>query len=75
MRFMSGLEGHFLIGFALLLLAITGSRFVVQELIALVKLCKELKGELRELPAHQPPALSDTGSTNVSRLADRSSAE
>lgn len=53
---MSGFEGHFLVGFALLLLAITGSRFVVQELIALVRLVKQLKAEVRASlpPAEQP---------------------
>lgn len=74
---MSELEGHVILTIALILLSTTGSRFVIQELIAVVKLCKELKAEFREPlpPSQRPLASSDTGSKNVSRLPDRRSAE
>ena len=56
-----------------LLLSITAGRFLVQELISLVKLVKQLKAEIRApLPvAQQAVALPETRSKNVSDLAAR----
>ena len=72
---MSGFEGHLFVGFALILLAITGCRFVLQELIAAVKLFKQLITELREPRVPQNPALPDPTSKKLPHLIDRRSPE
>jgi hypothetical protein len=75
--FMSGHESTIIYAAAALLLLITASRFVLQELIALVRLVKQLITEIRApLPAaQQPVALPETRSKNVSDLAARKTYE
>jgi hypothetical protein len=70
---MSELERHIIFAVALLLLATTGSRFIIQELIALVRLCKELKAEFhRPLPAsHEPEGSPEASSKNGSAVPVR----
>lgn len=74
---MSELESRIIVTVAVLLLAVTGSRFVIQELIAVVRLYKELRAEMRQpLPPSQRLLISsDTGSRNVPRLPDSKSGE
>lgn len=73
---MSGHESTIIYGAAGILLLITASRFVLQELIALVRLIKQLKAEIcAPLPTvQQPVALAETRSKNVSDLAVRNNA-
>ena len=68
---MSGHESTIIYAAAGLLLLITASRFVLQELIALVRLFKQLRAEIRApLPVGQPPvAVAETHSKNVSDQA------
>jgi hypothetical protein len=56
---MSGLEPTIIYTAGALLLSITASRFLLQELIALVRLVKQLKAEIRApLPPVQQPVAS-----------------
>ena len=73
---MSGHESTIIYAAAGLLLLITASRFVLQELIALVKLVKQLIAEIRApLPPDQQPVASlETRSKNVSDLTVRNNA-
>ena len=73
---MSGHESTIIYAAAGLLLLITASRFVLQELIALVRLVKQLKAEIRAPlpPAQQSAASTETRSKNVSDLAVRNNA-
>jgi hypothetical protein len=59
-----------------LLLSITAGRFLVQELLTLVKLVKQLIAEIRAPlpPVQQSVALTETRSRNVSDLAVRNNA-
>lgn len=67
---MSGHESTIIYAAAGLLLLITASRFVLQELIALVRLFKQLRAEIRAPlpPVEQPMAVADTPSSRVSDL-------
>ena len=64
---MSGHESTIIYAAGILLL-ITASRFVLQELIALVRLVKQLIAEIRAPlpPVQQPVVLAETRSKNVS---------
>ena len=68
---MSGPESIIIYTAGALLLSITASRFLIQELIALVRLCKQLKAEIGtpSQPAPQSADLPDTRSKNVSGFA------
>ena len=74
---MSELERYIILSIALVLLSTTGSRFILQELIALVKLCKELRAEVQKPlpPSPRHEALLDSDSKSVSGVSVRSSAE
>jgi hypothetical protein len=74
---MSGPESIIIYTAGALLLTITASRFLIQELIALVRLCKQLKVELHAPlpPAQQPVASIDSRSSDVSDLSGRSNSE
>lgn len=65
---MSGHESTIIYAAAGILLLITASRFVLQELISLVRLFKRLIAEIRSPlpPVQQPGALAETRSKNVS---------
>ena len=68
---MIGVEQSILYTAGALLLGITASRFLIQELITLVKLIKQLRAEIRApLPSvQQPVVLAETRSKSVSDLA------
>ncbi len=64
---LSELDQKVIFSIAVLLLSTTGMRFLIQELIAVVKLCKELKAEISQ-PLH-PSAItaSSIGADSNSR--------
>ncbi len=73
---MSGLESIIVYTAGALLLAITASRFLIQESIALVRLFKELVAEVRQPlpPSQQLRALPDSHSKGESVRVPRSNA-
>jgi hypothetical protein len=70
---MSGPESIIIVVAGALLLTITASRFLLQELVTLVRLYKQLRAEIRAPlpPVQQSVAVVEGRSKNVSDLAVR----